>query len=67
MILLTIKVRKSGQERTTPLVYTKDVTTSSSLPRRAAPPTNPAWYHNLVANPEATAEVGTDKSRCGRG
>jgi deazaflavin-dependent oxidoreductase (nitroreductase family) len=23
-------------------------------------PTNPAWYHNLVANPQATIEVGTE-------
>jgi deazaflavin-dependent oxidoreductase (nitroreductase family) len=23
-------------------------------------PTNPAWYHNLVANPEVTVEYGTE-------
>jgi len=24
-------------------------------------PTNPAWYHNLVAHPEVTVELGTEK------
>ena len=27
---------------------------------KAGAPTNPAWYHNLVANPSATVEVGSD-------
>ena len=26
-------------------------------------PKNPAWYHNLVAHPEATVEVGSDRFR----
>ena len=26
---------------------------------KAGAPTNPAWYHNLTANPSATVEVGT--------
>ncbi len=26
----------------------------------AGAPTNPAWYHNLMANPETTIEVGGD-------
>ena len=28
---------------------------------KAGAPTNPSWYHNLVANPRVTVEVGTDK------
>ena len=28
---------------------------------KAGAPTNPAWYHNLLANPTATVEVGTEK------
>ena len=27
----------------------------------AGAPTSPAWYHNLVANPTATIEVGAEK------
>jgi deazaflavin-dependent oxidoreductase (nitroreductase family) len=26
----------------------------------AGAPTNPAWYHNLLANPEVTVEIGTE-------
>jgi deazaflavin-dependent oxidoreductase (nitroreductase family) len=26
----------------------------------SSPPTNPDWYHNLIANPEVTIEVGTE-------
>jgi deazaflavin-dependent oxidoreductase (nitroreductase family) len=28
---------------------------------KAGAPTNPAWYHNLVAHGSATVEVGTDR------
>jgi deazaflavin-dependent oxidoreductase (nitroreductase family) len=28
---------------------------------KAGAPTNPAWYHNLRANPTATVEVGNDE------
>jgi deazaflavin-dependent oxidoreductase (nitroreductase family) len=27
---------------------------------KAGAPTNPDWYHNLLAHPETTAEIGTD-------
>jgi deazaflavin-dependent oxidoreductase (nitroreductase family) len=28
---------------------------------KAGAPTNPDWYHNLVANPAVTVEIGTEK------
>ncbi len=63
MILITTKGAKSGQERTTPLVYTRDGDNYVIIASKGGAPTNPAWYHNLVANPEATAEVGTETFR----
>lgn len=30
---------------------------------KAGAPTNPDWFHNLVANPTAEIEVGTDTVR----
>jgi deazaflavin-dependent oxidoreductase (nitroreductase family) len=27
---------------------------------KAGAPTDPDWYHNLVANPKASIEIGTD-------
>jgi deazaflavin-dependent oxidoreductase (nitroreductase family) len=61
MLLLTTKGAKSGQERTTPLVHTRDGDDYVIIASKAGAPTNPAWYHNLVANPEVTVEVGTEK------
>ena len=33
-------------------------TTTSVFASKAGAPTNPDWYHNLVANPRASIEVG---------
>ena len=61
MILVTHKGAKSGVERTTPLVYTTDGDRLVIIASKAGSPNNPAWFHNLVANPDVTIEVGTEK------
>jgi deazaflavin-dependent oxidoreductase (nitroreductase family) len=61
MLLLTTKGAKSGQSRTTPLVHTTDGDRIVVIASKAGAPTNPAWYHNLVANPTVTLEIGTEK------
>lgn len=60
MLLLTSTGAKSGQPRTTPLVYLPDGKRMIIFASKAGAPTNPDWYHNLIANPEATIEVGTE-------
>lgn len=60
MLLLTTTGAKSGQSRTTPLVYTTDGDRIVIIASKGGAPTNPAWYHNLVANPTATVEIGTE-------
>ena len=60
MLLLSSTGAKSGQLRTTPLVCLPDDDRWLIFASKAGAPTNPAWYHNLVAHPEATAEVGTE-------
>ncbi len=60
MLLLTTKGAKSGELRTTPVVYLKDGDRLVIFASKAGAPTNPAWYHNLLANPSATIEVGTE-------
>ncbi|GER89470.1 hypothetical protein KDW_36320 [Dictyobacter vulcani] len=60
MLLLTSTGAKSGQPRTTPLVYLPDGERMVIFASKAGAPTNPDWYHNLIANPEATVEVGTE-------
>jgi deazaflavin-dependent oxidoreductase (nitroreductase family) len=61
MVLLTTTGAKSGQPRTTPLVYFPNGETMIIVASKAGAPTNPDWYYNLVANPEVTVEIGTEK------
>ncbi|MGH7965273.1 MAG: nitroreductase family deazaflavin-dependent oxidoreductase [Candidatus Binatia bacterium] len=63
VLLLTATGAKSGREITKPLVYTKDGDRIVIIASFAGAPKNPPWYNNLVANPEATVEVGTERFR----
>ena len=58
MLLLHHFGAKSGTERVTPLVYRPDGDDRVIFASKAGAPTHPDWYHNLVANPEVTIEVG---------
>jgi len=60
LLLLTTVGAKSGAARTTPLMYLPDGERLVIFASKAGAPTNPAWYHNLLANPSATIEVGSD-------
>ncbi|MEA2201099.1 MAG: hypothetical protein QOI89_1695 [Solirubrobacteraceae bacterium] len=60
VLLLTSTGAKSGQRRTAPLMYMPDGERMVIFASKGGAPTNPAWYHNLRANPSATVEVGTD-------
>jgi deazaflavin-dependent oxidoreductase (nitroreductase family) len=57
LLILTTTGAKSGQPRTHPLVYTTDGDRLVVIASKGGAPTNPAWYHNLVANPTATVEL----------
>ncbi|MET8847787.1 nitroreductase family deazaflavin-dependent oxidoreductase [Amycolatopsis sp. NPDC004625] len=61
VLLLTTIGAKSGAERLSPLVYTRDGDRYVIAASMGGAPKNPAWYHNLVANPKVTVEVGTEK------
>lgn len=61
MVLLTSKGAKSGEWRTTPLVYLPDGDRVVIIASKGGAPAHPSWYHNLVANPTATIEVGEEK------
>lgn len=60
VLLLTATGAKSGRKLTIPLVYLQDGQRRLVFASKAGAPTNPDWYHNLVANPTVTVEVGTD-------
>lgn len=60
MVLLTTTGAKSGQARTTPLVYFAEGERRVIFASKAGAPTNPDWFHNIKANPEVTVEIGTE-------
>ena len=60
MVLLHHKGAKSGTERVSPLVYRREGDRDVIFASKAGAPTNPDWFHNLVAHPETKIEVGTD-------
>ena len=60
LLLLTTTGAKSGEPRTSPLVYTTDGDRIVIIASMAGAPTNPAWYHNLAARPDATVELGSE-------
>lgn len=60
LLLLTTTGAKSGQPRTTPVAYSTDGDRLVIVASKGGGPTNPDWYHNLLANPVVTVELGTD-------
>jgi len=60
MLLLHTTGARSGQERVNPVVYLADGDRWLIFASKAGAPTDPDWYHNLVANPKASIEIGTD-------
>ena len=61
VLLLTTTGRKSGKQRTTPLLYLEDAGRYVVIASVGGAPKHPAWYLNLLANPSATIEVGRRK------
>jgi deazaflavin-dependent oxidoreductase (nitroreductase family) len=60
LLLLHSTGAKSGKTRVSPMMYAKEGDRIFVFASKAGAPTNPDWYHNLVANPDAFIEVGTD-------
>ena len=57
ILLLTTTGAKTGKQRTNPLAYLPDGERVVVFASKAGAPTNPDWYHNLVAQPDVTIEV----------
>jgi deazaflavin-dependent oxidoreductase (nitroreductase family) len=59
VLILHTTGAKSGAVRENPVMY-KDLGGSYAVfASKGGAPTNPAWYHNLLAHPEVQAEIGT--------
>ncbi len=61
LLLLTTTGARSGHPVTAPVMYRRDGDRLLVFASKGGAPTNPAWYHNLVAHPDVTVETGTEK------
>jgi deazaflavin-dependent oxidoreductase (nitroreductase family) len=59
-LLLTTTGRKSGEERTTPLIYAPNGDSFAVVASNGGSPTPPAWYLNLAEDPEVEVQVKGD-------
>jgi deazaflavin-dependent oxidoreductase (nitroreductase family) len=60
-LLLTTTGRRSGQPRTTPLIYGRDGERYLVVASRGGAPEHPDWYQNLVARPVVQVQVMADR------
>ena len=63
VMLLTTRGRKTGKERTVPLLYLPDGNDLVVVASNGGTATHPTWWLNLQADPEATVEVGGRRMR----
>jgi deazaflavin-dependent oxidoreductase (nitroreductase family) len=61
LLLLHTTGAKSREERVNPVAYTQDGDKLVVIASKGGAPSHPDWYHNIVAHPHVTVEVGTEK------
>jgi deazaflavin-dependent oxidoreductase (nitroreductase family) len=59
VLLLDHVGAKSATRRTAPLVYARDGDDVILVASKGGFPKHPAWFHNLMANPETTVQIGS--------
>jgi len=62
-LLLYTRGRRSGETRILPLIYTQDGDSWVIIASKGGAPSHPAWYLNLVANPDCEIQVAHDRHR----
>jgi deazaflavin-dependent oxidoreductase (nitroreductase family) len=60
VLLLHTTGARTGKGRVNPTMYLVDGDRLAVFATKSGAPTNPGWYHNVLANPEVTAEVGAE-------
>ena len=60
LLLLHSTGARSGAERVNPMMYQRVGDAYAVFASKGGAPGNPDWYFNLVANPEASIEIGDD-------
>lgn len=61
LLLLTTTGARSGKPRTAPVAYSRDGDHLVIVASKGGGPTNPDWYHNLLAHPIVTVELGSER------
>lgn len=61
LLLLHTIGAKSGAERVSPLAYYNEGDKIVIIASKGGAPSHPDWYHNVLANPTVTVEVGTEQ------
>jgi F420H(2)-dependent quinone reductase len=61
MLLLDHVGAKSGAKRTSPLLYIRDGENVFVIASKGGFPKHPAWFHNLMANPDTTVQIGSER------
>src|SRR6266567_1020902 len=61
LILLTTKGAKTGQPRIIPLMYVPYGNSILAIASKGGAVHHPQWYHNVLAHPQVTVEVGTER------
>ena len=62
-LLLVSTGRQSGEPRPLPLIYGRSGDSYVVIASKGGAPDHPAWYLNLVVNPECEIHVGTLRTR----
>ncbi|HEX4215637.1 MAG TPA: nitroreductase family deazaflavin-dependent oxidoreductase [Candidatus Dormibacteraeota bacterium] len=60
IMLLDHRGARSGARRTSPLMFQREGDSIVVAASKAGQATNPAWFHNLVAHPETTIQIGPE-------
>ena len=60
LLLLTTTAKRSGKRHTTLLAYQSDADRLIVIAASRGTTKNPDWYHNLMAHPEVTVEIGKE-------
>ncbi len=60
LVLLTTTGRRSGEPRTTPMMFHRDGERVLVITSNVGAAAHPDWYRNLAADPHVTVEIGDE-------
>jgi deazaflavin-dependent oxidoreductase (nitroreductase family) len=61
MLLLRTVGRKTGEPRTSALLYVPDAERYAVIASKGGDVRHPGWFHNLTANPDVEIQIGRER------